>query len=102
MIPDVEYKEPLLDADAVPCPSCLDIFSELCVYDAVWRVYKSDDFFQYNCNKFVLSLILPVGLDIRQMIVWIKLINHFGDLISKGEKFSFKLTIEDANQLSLF
>uniref|UniRef100_A0A1B0DJ26 tRNA pseudouridine(55) synthase n=1 Tax=Phlebotomus papatasi TaxID=29031 RepID=A0A1B0DJ26_PHLPP len=86
VIPDVEYKEPLLEADAVSCPSCLDIFSELCVYDAVWKVYKSDDFFQYNCNKFVLSLILPVGLDIRQMIIWIKLINHFGELISKEER----------------
>ncbi|XP_055686481.1 putative tRNA pseudouridine synthase Pus10 [Lutzomyia longipalpis] len=69
-----------------PCPCCLNLFSEHCLYGTLCRIRKKDDFCKFFCEKFVLSFCLPVGLDIRQLIIWMKLIGEFGDVISKDER----------------
>ncbi|XP_059613403.1 putative tRNA pseudouridine synthase Pus10 [Phlebotomus argentipes] len=79
------------DEDSPPCSCCLGLFSEISICNATAEIYKDIQFEKFYCDKFVLSICLPVGLDVRQLIVWIKLIRHFGNAISKEERLDTSL-----------
>lgn len=67
------------------CTACLGVFQED-VFNEIAAVLRSSvDFNKYDCEKVLASVSLPVSLHLRQLGIWIGLINMFGEAISQDE-----------------
>lgn len=49
------------------------------------NVRKNTDLLKYDSEKILASVSLPVSLHLRQLGIWIGLINTFGEVITKTE-----------------
>lgn len=67
------------------CTACLGVFQEELFAEISENVRKNTDLLKYDSEKILASVSLPVSLHLRQLGIWIGLINTFGEVITKTE-----------------
>lgn len=67
------------------CTACLGVFQEDLFKEIAENVRTNVDLQKYDCERVLASVSLPVSLHLRQLGIWIGLINTFGDVVGKTD-----------------
>lgn len=68
------------------CCACLGIFHELDI--VANKISVDSDLAKYNCPSLYSSIQIPINLLIRELTIWVDLIEHFPGKIDEGKNLS--------------
>lgn len=77
------------------CTACLGLFESNLMDSLLEQVGSSTDFKEYDCQSFSTSINLPIALHLRQLSIWISLLERFPAQFEKDSVPPY-VTVKDA------